>query len=93
MTGSESGNNGVVPEGTVIRIKPSVNLKAKKLSKSAYVVARALQRYGAVVGDNSGGGNSLKVQANANWRGLLHKNSLRSIKWSDYVFIKGGYRP
>lgn len=93
MTGSESGNNGVVPEGIVIRIKPSVNLKAKNLSRAAYVVARALQRYGAVVGDNAGGGNSLKVQANANWRGLLHKNSLRSIKWSDYVFVKGGYRP
>jgi hypothetical protein len=93
MTGSESGNNGVVPEGIVIRIRPSVDLEAKNLSRAAYVVARALQRYGAVVGDNAGGGNSLKVQANADWRGLLHKNSLRSIKWSDYVFVKGGYRP
>jgi hypothetical protein len=93
MTGSESGNNGVVPEGIVIRIKPSVNLKAKNLSRAGYIVARALQRYGAVVGDNAGGGNSLKVQANANWRGVLNKNSLRSIKWSDYVFVKGGYRP
>jgi hypothetical protein len=93
MTGSESGNNGVVPEGIVVRIKPSVNLKAKNLSPAAMVVARALQRYGAVVGDNAGGGNSLKVQANANWRGVLHKDSLKSIKWSDYVFVKGGYRP
>ena len=93
MTGGESGKSGVVPEGAVIRIKPSVNLKSLHLSRAAYVVARALQRYGAVVGDNSGQGNSMKLQGNANWSGLLNKNSLRKIPWSDYVFVKGGYRP
>ena len=56
-------------------------------------IARALQRYGAVVGDNSGSGNSLKLQANANWTGVLANDSLRSIRWSDYAFVKGGYRP
>ena len=93
MTGSESGKSGVVPEGAVIRIKPSVNLKALSLSPAAYVIARALQKYGAVVGDNSGQGNSMKLQGNTNWSGILNKNSLRSIPWSDFVFVKGGYRP
>ena len=93
MTGSESGKNGKVPEGIVIRIKPSVNLKAKHLSPAAYTIARALQRYGAVVGDNSGTGNALKLQANTNWGGILNKDSLHSIKWSDFMFVKGGYRP
>jgi hypothetical protein len=93
MTGSESGKSGVVPEGTVVRIKPGVNLKAMHLSRGAYIIARALQRYGGVIGDNSGQGNSLKLQGNANWGGVLNKDSLRKIKWSDYMFVKGGYRP
>jgi hypothetical protein len=46
-----------------------------------------------VVGDNSGQGNSLKLQGNTNWRGILNRNSLAKIPWSDYVFVKGGYRP
>lgn len=93
MTGSESGKTGVVPEGAVIRIKPSVDLKQLHLSRAAYVIARALQKYGAVVGDNSGQGNSLKLQGNTSWTGILNKDSLKSISWSDFVFVKGGYRP
>ncbi|HET7069353.1 MAG TPA: hypothetical protein VFI40_00885, partial [Nocardioides sp.] len=71
MTGSESGKSGVVPEGAVIRIKRSVDLKSLHLSRAAYVVARALQKFGAVVGDNSGQGNSMKLQGNTNWSGVL----------------------
>jgi len=93
MNGSESGKTGVVPEGAVIRIKRSVNLDAIKLSPAARVIARALQQYGAVVGDNSGSGNNLKLQANTNWSGILNADSLRHIPWTDYVFVKGGYRP
>jgi hypothetical protein len=93
MTGSEGGKNGVVPEGAVIRIRRNVNLKALNLSSAAYVVARALQRYGAVVGDNAGQGNSLKLQGNTDWSGILGTDSLHAIPWSDYVFVKGGYRP
>jgi hypothetical protein len=93
MTGSESKGVGTVPEGIVIRIKPSVDLKSRRLSPAAYTIARALQRYGAVVGDNSGTGNNLKLQANTDWTGILTSDSLRSIPWRDYVFVKGGYRP
>jgi len=93
MTLSESGHVGTVPEGIVIRIRRSVDLKLVQLTPAAYTVARALQRYGAVVGDNSGSGNSMKLQANADWTGVLTKDSLKSIPWSDYAFVKGGYRP
>jgi hypothetical protein len=93
MTGSESGKSGVVPEGAVIRIKRSVDLDKLHLSRAAKVIARALQKYGAVVGDNAGSGNSIKVQANANWSGVLNKDSLKRIPWSDYAFVQGGYRP
>jgi hypothetical protein len=93
MTGAESGKTGVVPEGAVVRLKRSVNLDALHLSPAARVIARALQKYGAVVGDNSGTGNSLKLQAHVNWRGILNKDSLRKLHWGDFVFVKGGYRP
>jgi hypothetical protein len=94
MTGSESSRkNGVVPEGIVIRIKRSVNLETKHLSPAALTIAKALQRYGAVVGDNSGSGNNLKLQSNARWTGVLTSTALRSIPWKDYVFVKGGFRP
>jgi hypothetical protein len=93
MTGSESPSSGTVPEGIVIRIRPSVDLSTKHLSPAALTIARALQRYGAVIGDNSGTGNNMKLQANTRWSGILGKDSLRSIPWSDYVFVKGGYRP
>ena len=93
MTGSESGKTGVVPEGAVIRIRPGVNLDALNLSRAAHIIARALQRYGAVIGDNSGQGNTMKLQGNTDWSGILNKDSLRKIPWSDYVFVRGGYRP
>ena len=93
MTGSETRSVGTVPEGIVIRIRRSVDLTAEHLSPAALTIARALKRYGAVVGDNSGTGNNLKLQANADWGGVLGADSLRSIPWSDYVFVRGGYRP
>ena len=93
MTESESGKTGVVPEGAVIRIKRGVNLDALKLSPAARTIARALKKYGAVIGDNSGAGNNLKLQAGVNWTGILNKDSLRHIPWRDFVFVKGGYRP
>jgi hypothetical protein len=93
MTESESGKTGVVPEGAVIRIKPGVNLRSLHLSRAARVIARALQRYGAVVGDNAGSGNSIKLQGNTSWSGVLNKDSLKGIPWRDYVFVKGGFRP
>lgn len=93
MTNSEQGKGGIVPEGIVVRIKPSVDLSTRNLSPAALVVARALQTYGAVVGDNSGTGNNLKLQSNVSWTGLLTADSLASVPWSDYEFVKGGYRP
>ena len=93
MTGSEQGKGGIVPEGIVLRIRPDVDLSKLPLTPAALVVAQALQTYGAIVGDNSGSGNNLKVQSNVSWAGLLDKDSLKSIPWSDYQFVQGGYRP
>jgi hypothetical protein len=93
MNSSEQGKGGIVPEGIVVRIKPSVNLATKGLSPAALVIATALQKYGAVVGDNSGSGNNLKVQSNADWSGVLNATSLKSLSWNDYEFVRGGFTP
>jgi hypothetical protein len=93
MTRSESRHTGVVPEGAVVRLRRSVDLDALHLSPAARVIARALQKYGAVVGDNSGTGNNLKLQSNVDWSGILNKDSLKHLPWTDFVFVKGGFRP
>jgi len=63
------------------------------MSPAARTIAQALQKYGAVVGDNSGSGNTLKLEGGVNWSGILNKDSLKNIPWKDWVFVKGGYRP
>ncbi|OGD12460.1 hypothetical protein A2576_00130 [Candidatus Amesbacteria bacterium RIFOXYD1_FULL_47_9] len=95
MAGDEGSKGGIVPEGTVIRIKPSVNLASRGLSAPALVIAKALQDYGCLVGDNSGSGNRLKLEINeAAWRNLgLTYEALSPIPWSDWEFIQGGYSP
>jgi hypothetical protein len=93
MSGSESGKGGIVPEGLAIRIKPNVNLDAKGLKPAAKVIATSLQKYGCVIGDNSGSGNNLKVQNNANWGTTLAPGDLKSIPWSEWEFVKAGYDP
>ena len=95
MAGDEGAKGGIVPEGIVIRIKPSVNLTQKNLSPSALVIATALQDYGCLVGDNSGSGNRLKLEINeAEWTKLgIAYDSLKNIPWTDWEFVQGGYSP
>ena len=95
MVGDEGAKGGIVPEGIVIRIKPSINLASKGLSQPALVIAKALQDYGCLITDNSGSGNRLKLEINeAAWQQIgLTYNALSPIPWSDWEFVKGGYSP
>jgi hypothetical protein len=65
MVGSDGDYTGtsraVPPQGLRLRIKPSIDLKAKGLKGQALVIARALQRYGFYIGD-SGGTTALKLE-------------------------------
>jgi hypothetical protein len=85
------------PEGTRIRIKPTVFLPGLGLSPAALVVARALKRYGAVIGDQSGGSTILKVENTVaerrgwEWHGLLNEKSLAAIPLRDFVVIQPGF--
>lgn len=52
---------GVPPQGLRLRIRPTVDLESMDLPGDVLVVARALQRYGAYIGD-SAGRTSLKLE-------------------------------
>jgi len=93
MVQYETGKTGIVPQGVVIRIKPSVNLSAKPLTPGALVIARALQEYGCMIGDNSGSGNTLALEQ-GDWSRLLGgPDALSSIPFHQWEFVKAGYNP
>lgn len=96
MVNDECGTRaaGAPPEGTHIRIKPSVSLSGLHLSPAAMIIARALQRYGAIIADQSGDGSiNLKVENTIAdgkgwvWKGMLNPDSLRAIPLSDYEVV------
>lgn len=91
MVGTESGKYGWGAEGQRIAIDPSVDLTRRGLSAEALVIARTLQRYGAYIGDNSGGATALKLEqesaARPVWRGRLGADSLRGLTWDDFVVV------
>jgi hypothetical protein len=87
------------PEGTRIRIKPGFDLERLHLSPGAMVIARALKRYGAIIGDQSGGPVVLKLENTIAerrgflWEGLLTPTSLEKIPLGAFQVIAPGYRP
>jgi hypothetical protein len=101
MVGSDgvSAKPSAPPEGARLRIKPKVDLKKLDLSPPALVIARTLQRYGAVIGDQSGGNVNLKVENTIAegrghlWDGVLDANSLSAIRLRDYKVVRLGYKP
>jgi hypothetical protein len=87
------------PEGARIRIQPSLDLTALDLSPQALIVARALQDYGAVIGDQSGGPVSLKLENTVAegrgylWNELLAADSLAPIPLESFEVIDLGFDP
>lgn len=96
--GDECGTMAVdaPPEGARIRIKPSVNLDQLELSPAARVIATALQRYGAVIGDQSGSSPVLKLENTVaeglgeRWKDRM-TNALAGIPLDLFEVIKLGY--
>ena len=87
------------PQGARIRIKPGVELSKLGLSPAARVIARALQDYGAVIGDSSGGPAALKVENTVLegrgwlWKGVLNAGSLQAIPFRMFEVVRHGYKP
>jgi hypothetical protein len=99
MTGSDGDSNSrfALPEGARIRLKPGVRLQELGLTPSALTIAKALKRYGAVIGDESGDGVTLKVENTIAegrgwlWHDMLNANSLSRIPLTRFVVIRLGY--
>jgi hypothetical protein len=101
MTGSDgdSRDPAALPQGARLRIKPNVDLEELNLRPDALTIARALQRYGAVIGDSSGSNTNLKVENTVLegkgwlWKGRLMATSLQAIPFSKYEVVRLGYNP
>jgi hypothetical protein len=99
MSGDECGTYAASapPEGTIIRIKQSIDLTSLGLSGPALVIARALQTYGAVISDQSGASAEVKVENTVAegrgwlWNGTLSSSSLSKLPLDDYEVVKLGY--
>ncbi len=99
MSGDECGSwaQWAPPEGAIMRIKQSVDLGSLGLSAPALVVARALQHYGAVIGDQSGGPVEIKLENTVAegrgwlWKSVLSATSMSRIPLSSFEIIKLGY--
>lgn len=101
MIGDENGSSDpyAPPEGVRVRIKPTVDLTSFGLSPAALTVATALQRYGAVVGDQTGGPVELKMENTIAegrghlWNGVVRSDSLAALPLDLYEIIVPGYEP
>jgi hypothetical protein len=87
------------PEGTVIRIKQNVDLGSLGLSPVALEIAKALKRYGAIIGDRSGANVTLRVENTIKegygqrWTDdVLTSDALSKIKLDDYEVVRLGYK-
>jgi hypothetical protein len=95
----DSVDPAALPQGARLRIKPSVNLDMLDLSPAALVIAEALQRYGAVVGDSSGSNTNLKVENTVvegkgwQWKNVLSATSLQAVPFDSYEVVRLGYSP
>jgi hypothetical protein len=91
MVANESGKNGWGAEGQRLAIDSSIDLTTRGLSPAGLVVARTLQVHGCYIGDNAGGGTTLKAEqetsAHPVWNGEMASNSLQGITWNDFVAL------
>jgi hypothetical protein len=101
MTASDGSGRVRIPEGAVLRIRRGIDLD-RFLHGAALTVARALQRYGAVIGDQSGGHARIKVENPVaqgerwRWRTLapryrLTPHSLKRIRERWWQFVRLGW--
>lgn len=101
MTGSDgdSRHPSSPPEGARLRLKRSVDLSEMGLSRAERTIALALQRYGAVIGDQSGSTVALKVENTVAegfghlWHGVLQPDSLSGLGLEDFEIVELGYAP
>jgi len=86
------GGADAIPEGGRIQLDPTLDLNSLSLEPAARVIARALQEYGAFVGDNGGGialyAEGLYGKPGPGWNGVLAYDDLANIPWDRFRVIK-----
>src|SRR3712207_9167585 len=92
MVGSDGDRRGGIPEGVVLQIRPSVDLRAIDLARSARVVATMLQDYGCAITDGGGPGAATIRVERARWGGTaLRGGALFAIPWRAWRFAAAGH--
>jgi hypothetical protein len=93
----DNGTDDRIPEGILLRIKPSIDLSRFNISPAARVIAEALQDFGAVVGDTSGSSAHIMVEnlyvegSSARWSNIgIGADSLSAIGLNNYEFVSRG---
>lgn len=93
MVGHESGKAGWGPEGIVIRIDPA-KVFPSTCTGASLVIAKTLQVYGAMIGDNAGaGGSAIKVEQTAGTGiappvpGMSVTMLGNCVTWADFQFM------
>lgn len=51
----QTGGDDAIPQGARLRLDPSINLGSLGLNRYELMIARAMQQYGMILGDTSGG--------------------------------------
>jgi hypothetical protein len=86
------GDENAIPMGGRIQLDPLLDLNSLDLSPAARVVARALQEYGAYVGDYAGSlvlyAEGLYGKPDQSWSGVLEEDDLAIIPWQSFRVLK-----
>lgn len=90
MTGFESPRSGIIPEGTIMRVRPDYVFPLT-LSVPAMVIAYQLQKFGAICGDTAKAGVcTVKLERSDVWDAGV-RDCLRDIPWDAYEFVAPGW--
>lgn len=93
--GGTSTDPNALPYGARVQLDPTLDLDTLGLSPAAKIIARALQEYGAFVGDQGGGGiifitESFYGKPIDYWSGVLAQNALVNLPADRFRVLKMG---
>jgi len=83
-----------VPEGSRLQLDPTLTtaaLRARGCNRACLIIARALQRYGMYVIDNSGRPKLyMEYERTARWRGTVDEDTVSPIPLSAFRLVRSG---
>lgn len=84
---------GGIPEGITMQLDPNLDIESLDLSPTGKIMARALQKYGAVLVDYCEGATFyveglFGKEDDRSWNGLISEDDMSTIGFENYRFIK-----